>query len=88
MFHLNVSLSLRDLKAEMQQFLELVNNTPGVKSGSGPPTLFAHNSSWFAWVKLESELNATKLAKVLQKAGFAAYVYDEKECEPIKEKVS
>ncbi len=82
MFHLNVSLLLRD-KDELKRFLDLVNNTPGVKSGNNPPDFFSWDSCKFAWVKLESQfLNATNLSKVLQKDGYAADVYDAEEFEP------
>lgn len=81
MFFLNVSLSLKD--GELDRFLELVNDTPGVKSGTSPPDFFSWNSCKFAWIKLESQfLDAADLAKLLRNAEFTVDVYDENEHEP------
>lgn len=81
MHFLNASLSLKD--GELERFLEFVNNTPGVKSGSIPPDFFGWNSCKFAWIKLESQfLDAADLAKLLRNAEFTVDVYDENEHEP------
>ncbi|MCB9819021.1 hypothetical protein H6788_02460 [Candidatus Nomurabacteria bacterium] len=86
MHFLSASLSLKD--GVLERFLEFVNTTPGVKSGSNPPDFFGWNSLKFAWVKLESQfLNAADLATLLRSAGFAVDVYDENEHEP-REQVS